>query len=248
MTVPIRFPLAFALGMCVLQPSLGTAAEPPSRGSSPLSLAASTNQRTANAIAAQLRASGVLRHYDVDIACREGAVELSGTVADPGQREQVVRLVQGVPGVERVVDRLTLAGDIVPVQAGGIPALCNRCHPPIPPHRFRRRALQQPPRRKPRRSSRHRHPLRMRSIRRACRPTPGQPTHPTITTPASPLRWRIRTTPGRISARCIRSRRFHPAGVPCSFSGMTASGGLARPRRSTIGGSCVTINRLSATA
>jgi hypothetical protein len=127
--VPIRFPLAFVLGVCVLHPSAGGAAEPPSPGPSQLSIAPSPNQRIADAIAAQLRDSGVLRHYDVDIACREGAVELTGSVADAGQREQVVRLVQGVPGVERVVDHLSLAGAILPVQAGGVPSALQ----PVPP-------------------------------------------------------------------------------------------------------------------
>jgi len=40
-----------------------------------------------------------------------------------------VRLVQGVPGVERVVDHLTLAGAILPVQAAGIPGALQ----PVPP-------------------------------------------------------------------------------------------------------------------
>src|SRR6185437_3625250 len=127
--VRIRIPLAFALGLYVLQPTLGGAAELPSQGASQLNVIPSANQRIADAVAARLRESGVLRHYDVDIAYRAGAVELTGSVADAGQREQVVRLVQGVPGVEQVVDHLSLAGTIVPVQAAGVPSALQ----PVPP-------------------------------------------------------------------------------------------------------------------
>ncbi|HWG41921.1 MAG TPA: BON domain-containing protein [Gemmataceae bacterium] len=129
MFVPSRFHLALAAGLCMLHPALGGTAEPSSPEPSQLPIASSSNQQIADTIAAQLRASGLLRHYDVDISCREGAVELRGSVADAGQREQVVHLVQRVPGVERVVDHLTLAGAIVPVQAGGAPAALQ----PVPP-------------------------------------------------------------------------------------------------------------------
>jgi hypothetical protein len=86
-----------------------------------LSLTPNTNQQTAENIAAQLRQSGLLRHYDVDISFRDGVAELTGSVADAGQRDQVMRLVQNVSGVQRVVDHLSVAGAIVPVQAGGAP-------------------------------------------------------------------------------------------------------------------------------
>jgi hypothetical protein len=127
-TVPIRFSLAFALGLSVLQPSLGGAAEPPSTQPSPLSIAPSDNQRMADSIAARLRQSGLLRQYDVDISFRDGVAELRGSVADAAQRGEVVRLVQDVAGVQRVVDNLTVVGAIVPVQAGGQPQVL-----PVPP-------------------------------------------------------------------------------------------------------------------
>jgi hypothetical protein len=75
----------------------------------------------ADTIAGRLRQSGQLRHFTVDIAVRDGSVELSGSVADQSQREEVLRLVQGVPGVERVVDHLTVAGSIRPAQAEAEP-------------------------------------------------------------------------------------------------------------------------------
>jgi hypothetical protein len=65
-------------------------------------------QALADTIAAALRHSGTLRDYSVDVCVRAGAVELTGRVTDQGQREEVLRLAQGVPGVGRVIDRLTL--------------------------------------------------------------------------------------------------------------------------------------------
>lgn len=122
MTVPIRFPLALALGLSLWQPLLGGAAEPPSAEPPPLNLASPSNQQTAEDIAARLRQSGLLRHYDVEIAFRDGVAELAGSVADADQRDRVVRLVREVPGVRQVVDaKLSVAGTIVPVQAGSVP-------------------------------------------------------------------------------------------------------------------------------
>jgi hypothetical protein len=64
----------------------------------------------ANAIAEQLRQSGQLRRYNIGIAFQDGTAELTGSVADQPQREEALRLVQGVPGVERVRDHLQLTG------------------------------------------------------------------------------------------------------------------------------------------
>jgi BON domain len=127
-TVPMRFSLAFALGLSVVQPSLGGAAEPPPIEPSRLSIALSDNQRMADSLAARLRQSGLLRQYDVDISFRDGVAELRGSVADAGQRDEVVRLIQSVEGVQRVIDGLTVADAIVPVQAGGPPGVL-----PVPP-------------------------------------------------------------------------------------------------------------------
>jgi hypothetical protein len=84
-------------------------------------VSASSNQKMADTIAEQLRQNGQLRRYSIDIAYLDGAVELSGFVADQSQREEVLRIVQGVPGVERVVDHLTSADIIQRVQAAEPP-------------------------------------------------------------------------------------------------------------------------------
>lgn len=70
----------------------------------------SNNQWMADAIARQLRQSAQLRRYKIDVDFQDGLAELRGHVADAWQREEVIRLVQGVPGVEVVRDRLTVIG------------------------------------------------------------------------------------------------------------------------------------------
>ncbi|MGH7169696.1 MAG: BON domain-containing protein, partial [Gemmataceae bacterium] len=134
MTLPARFSLAVSLGLSLLPTAYGGASEPPERPVSHRSVEPATlsihlsNQEMAESIAAQLRQSGVLQQYDVDIRFREGAAELTGSVTDAGQHDRVLRLVQSVPGVQRVIDHLSVAGSIVPVQAGGVPEAL----PPVP--------------------------------------------------------------------------------------------------------------------
>jgi hypothetical protein len=81
----------------------------------------SANQKYADTIAEQLRQSGQLRHYSIGVVFQNGTAALTGTVADQPQHEEVLRLVQGVPGVERVLDQLNMgnAAAITRVQASG---------------------------------------------------------------------------------------------------------------------------------
>jgi len=90
----------------------------------------SNNQRLANAIADNLRQSGQLRRYSIDVSVEDGTATLTGIVADQPQHDEALRLVQGVPGVGRVLDRLTLAGAIAQVQAGDPPAPLREPQPP----------------------------------------------------------------------------------------------------------------------
>jgi hypothetical protein len=103
--VTVRPPLwlAAALGLCMAHPLAASAADPPRRLEFP---AASANQKIADAVADAVRQSGQIRGYSVDISVQGGVAEVSGTVADPPQHDEVLRLARGVPGVERVVDRL----------------------------------------------------------------------------------------------------------------------------------------------
>jgi hypothetical protein len=103
--------LASTLGLVIGFSQPGLAGEPARLGipaNTPLITPASGNQKLADTIAAQLRSSGQLRHYTVDIRVAGSSVEVSGSVTDQSQREEVLRLVQGVPGVERVLDHLSV--------------------------------------------------------------------------------------------------------------------------------------------
>jgi hypothetical protein len=67
-----------------------------------------SDQQIAQAVAESVRRLGQLRHYNIYITVRSGVVELTGSVANPAQEEQVVRLAKGVAGVRRVIDHLRL--------------------------------------------------------------------------------------------------------------------------------------------
>ncbi len=138
MTFRSRHWLAAALGVCMAHSSGASAAEPPRFDplpGRPLS-AVSDSQRIADAVADQLRQSAELHGYNVDVVCQDGVVRLTGTVADATQREEVLRVAHGVPGVERVLDRLTVAGAVTPVRAEEPPPIALPPSPiPEPPVR-----------------------------------------------------------------------------------------------------------------
>jgi len=71
----------------------------------------------AETIALQLRQSGHLKSYLIDISFHDKTAVLSGTVNDQIQKDEALRIVQGVPGVDRVVDRLEMREGIKRVQA-----------------------------------------------------------------------------------------------------------------------------------
>jgi hypothetical protein len=135
----LRWLLAVAFGLGIISFTQGSAqaqdapspansglgAEPPR-----LSLAnpevLSPNQQVANAIADHLRRSGRLRHYRISITFLSGVAELTGQVSDEPQRQEALRLVQEVSGVEHVVDRLAI------ISAGGVTTAQAVIGPPLP--------------------------------------------------------------------------------------------------------------------
>jgi BON domain len=136
--VPIRtrYLIAFALG--VFSAEFLQAQEPRRLGlenslALPLQQPVSVNQQLADAIARQLKQSGQLHGYRIDLACRGGDVEASGMVANQSQREEALRLIQGVPGVERVFNRLALAEGENILQAQAPPVPPNEAAPVLPP-------------------------------------------------------------------------------------------------------------------
>lgn len=78
------------------------------------------HQQIADAIAERLRAEVSLRGQRVDILFAEGVADLSGIVTDAAQRDLVLSVVQKVPGVEGVRDRLSVlrGAGVMRVQGG----------------------------------------------------------------------------------------------------------------------------------
>jgi hypothetical protein len=133
-TVRIHPWIAAAVGLWMAQP---LPAQEPSRlgvepgQALPARIQPSPNQQIADKIVEHLQQCGQLRHYTVHVAFQGGTAELTGAVADQMQREQTLRIVQGVPGVESVRDHLQLVSAFTQVQANEPPAL--REPPPVPP-------------------------------------------------------------------------------------------------------------------
>ena len=130
MTFRSRYWLAAALGVCMAHSSGAfagaPAAEPPRldlHNGSALPGAPSDNQRIADAIANQLRQSAQLHGYSVDVDVQNGVARMTGVVADQTQREEVLRIAHGVPGVERILDRLTTPSGVATVRAEEPPPL-----------------------------------------------------------------------------------------------------------------------------
>jgi hypothetical protein len=81
---------------------------------------ATSNQQIANTIAGHLLQSAHLQGLRIDVAFQNGTAELTGVLPSQMQRDEAVRIAQGIPGVERVRDGLTVAAapmSSVPVQA-----------------------------------------------------------------------------------------------------------------------------------
>jgi hypothetical protein len=77
----------------------------------------SSNQQVAEMIAEHLRQSGQLHHYTIGVIFQDGTAQLTGMVPDPLQRDEALRIVQGIPGVERVRDNLLVGNGVRPAQA-----------------------------------------------------------------------------------------------------------------------------------
>jgi hypothetical protein len=79
----------------------------------------------AGTVAAKLRESGALAGYRVNVKAKSGTVWLEGRVADQKQLASAVSLAENTPGVERVVNRLSIGGQSAApsgVAALGMPA------------------------------------------------------------------------------------------------------------------------------
>ncbi len=74
----------------------------------PLWAMASDNQEIAEEIAASLRKRAQLHHYRIGVTFQNGTAWLKGYVSSPRQVKEVLRVVSATPGVDRVVNNLTV--------------------------------------------------------------------------------------------------------------------------------------------
>ncbi len=127
----IRLPFRLAAASGLWLSTLGFAQEPARLPVGPpmtVDAAVQADQQVADAVAARLAQTPHLRGYQVDIVVVNGSVDLRGSATEPGVRDEIVRVVRGVPNVTEVRDRLEVTGSIQPVngQAPGTLA------PPMP--------------------------------------------------------------------------------------------------------------------
>jgi hypothetical protein len=74
------------------------------------SLALAGNQEVANQIAQSLRDSGKMNDYHIAVKFQDGTAWLQGHVTDQAQSSAALRIVYKTPGVNRVVNELTIGG------------------------------------------------------------------------------------------------------------------------------------------
>jgi hypothetical protein len=90
------------------------------------------NQKVAETIADHLRQSAHLQGCPIDITFQNGTAELTGVLATPMQRDEAIRIAQGIPGVDRVVSKMVLsAAPVTQVQAA-VPQVGNVAPMPRP--------------------------------------------------------------------------------------------------------------------
>ncbi|WP_157368639.1 BON domain-containing protein [Zavarzinella formosa] len=117
MTVRKMFPLAVALGLWTAGESI---AEPKTTPTKPAPAAESKvdNQKLADAVAAKLKASGVIKGARVGIETRGSILILSGTVTSQKQHEDILRAVTEVKGITRIESEIQAP---LPTPPGGVP-------------------------------------------------------------------------------------------------------------------------------
>ena len=84
-------------------------------------------------VAAKLRDSGALQGYRVNVKAKSGTVWLEGSVADQKQLAAAIGIAEASPGVERVVNRLSIAAQpqAVAAPAAAMPAALPEAKPAV---------------------------------------------------------------------------------------------------------------------
>lgn len=84
--------------------------------SQPAVSSAPAQAELATAVAAALRTSGFLKGYRVSVKAKDGTVWLTGTLSSLDQLQAAVSLAEQTPGVERVVNRLSVTDAVAAKQ------------------------------------------------------------------------------------------------------------------------------------
>jgi hypothetical protein len=93
---------SFIVGLAVLSATLGSAMPP--------AFAATSNEKAAQQIANNLKASGKLKGYRVGVKYEDGVAWLSGTVTSPSQLKMAEQIARNSAGVDHVICKLEVAG------------------------------------------------------------------------------------------------------------------------------------------
>src|SRR5690349_6205739 len=62
----------------------------------------------ARQIAMTLRDSGQMQNYSVGVKCKDGTVWVAGRVANEAQMNAALEVVQGIPGIDQIVNAMTV--------------------------------------------------------------------------------------------------------------------------------------------
>lgn len=91
------------------------------------------NQKLADAVAAKLKASGVVKGAKVDIQTRDGTVDLSGTVATEKQHTEILDVLKTVPGVRRIESGISVKDAVAAPATGIVPPMSSASFSPYAP-------------------------------------------------------------------------------------------------------------------
>ncbi len=72
----------------------------------PPAAAFGSDQEVAQQIATNLKNSGRMKGYSINVKVQEGVVQLDGTVRSEQQLEQALAIAEVTPGIERVLNNL----------------------------------------------------------------------------------------------------------------------------------------------
>jgi len=129
-------------------PSMPEAAEPPKMSTASSAVSSNDAAITDEALGllSQAKSAGALRQFEIDLSTVDGEVWVRGSVSNSQQKQLVLKTVQHVRGVKKVIDDLTVAetksratvqpasntNAVEPTQYGSMPVVGSRSSGPRP--------------------------------------------------------------------------------------------------------------------